>query len=74
MDKEKDRLAQAYTDRETETAQFILIDTNMAINQGEDGDRRLFWRALEGKSGKKRPGNPLLPVLPVGIAKAPAER
>ena len=33
MDKEKDRLEQAYTDRETETAQFILIDTNMAINQ-----------------------------------------
>ncbi len=42
MDKEKDRLAQAYTDRETETAQFILIDTNMVINLGEDGDRRLL--------------------------------
>lgn len=47
MDKEKDRLAQAYTDRETETAQFILIDTNMAINQGEDGDRRLFGGRLK---------------------------
>ena len=47
MDKEKDRLAQAYTGRETETAQFILIDTNMAINQGEDGDRRLFGGRLK---------------------------
>ena len=47
MDKEKDRLAQAYTDRETETAQFILIDTNLPINLGEDGDRRLFGGRLK---------------------------
>ena len=47
MDKEKDRLAQAYTDRETETAQFILIDTNIVINLGEDGDRRLFGGRLK---------------------------
>ena len=47
MDKEKDRLEQAYTDRETETAQFILIDTNLPINLGEDGDRRLFGGRLK---------------------------
>lgn len=47
MDKEKDRLAQAYTGRKIETAQFILIDTNMAINQGEDGGRRLFGGRLK---------------------------
>lgn len=52
MDKEKDRLAQAYTDRETETAQFILIDTNMAINQGEDGDMRLFGGRLKERLEK----------------------
>lgn len=47
MDKEKDRLAQAYTDRELETAQFILIDTNMVIYLGEDGDMRLFGGRLK---------------------------
>lgn len=56
MDKEKDRLEQAYTDRETETAQFILIDTNLPINLGEDGDRRLFGgrlkESLEKMTGK----------------------
>lgn len=47
MDKEKDRLAQAYTDQELGTAQFILIDTNLLINLGEDGDRRLFGGRLK---------------------------
>lgn len=47
MDKEKDRLAQAYTGRELETAQFILIDTNMVIYLGEDGDMRLFGGRLK---------------------------
>lgn len=53
MDKEKDRLEQAYTDRETETAQFILIDTNLPINLGEDGDRRLFGGRLKESLEKK---------------------
>lgn len=56
MDKEKDRLAQAYTGRELETAQFILIDTNMVIYLGEDGDMRLFGgrlkESLEKMTGK----------------------
>ena len=58
MDKEKDRLAQAYTGRELETAQFILIDTNMVIYLGEDGDMRLFGgrlkESLEKNDRRKR--------------------
>lgn len=47
MDNEKERWTQAYTGRELETAQFILIDTNLLINLGEDGDRRLFGGRLK---------------------------
>lgn len=47
MDKEKERWPRAYTGQELGTAQFILIDTNLLINLGEDGDRRLFGGRLK---------------------------